>query len=266
LDSHSAFIGKSEIEMEFGSKSGNLMAGRDEMNRCGGFPEPSARDQYTCRDRSTVVDFLAHHHPRAYVGGRVMPPGSISAPQVTELLVHWRQGDPHAREKLIPVIYGELRRIARSHLRSERPDHTLESGALVHEAYVRLCGEKSPEWKNRAHFFGVAAQVMRHILVDHARQRRAAKRGGGVVRIALDPNMALPQTRDVDLLALDDALDRLAEMDAQQSRLIELRFFGGLSIVETAAVLNVSAATVKREWATARAWLQREMKAKGRGK
>jgi RNA polymerase sigma-70 factor (ECF subfamily) len=157
-----------------------------------------------------------------------------------------------------------LRRIARSRLRHERPDHTLQSGALVNEAYLRLFGEKSPEWKNRAHFFGVAAQVMRHILVDHARQRGAAKRGGNVARITLDTHVALPQKRDLDLLALDDALKRLAELDEQQSRLIELRFFGGLSIVETAAVLNISAATVKREWATARAWLQREMKVKGR--
>lgn len=195
-----------------------------------------------------------------------MPPGSTSAPQVTELLLHCGQGDPRAREKLIPLIYAELRRIARNHLRHERADHTLQSGALVNEAYLRLFGEKSPEWKNRAHFFGVAAQVMRHILVDHARQRGAAKRGAGAPRIALDPQMALPQTRDVDLLALDDALNRLSELDAQQSRLIELRFFGGLSIVETAAVLNVSAATVKREWATARAWLQREMKSRGGGK
>lgn len=191
-----------------------------------------------------------------------MPPGSTSAPRVTELLVHWRQGDEDAREQLIPLIYGELRRVARNYLRHERPDHTLQSGALVHEAYLRLLGEDSPQWKNRAHFFGVAAQVMRHILVDHARNRRAAKRGGGVPRLALDPQMALPQTRDLDLLALDDALNRLAELDPQQSRLIELRFFGGLSIVETAAALNISAATVKREWATARAWLQREMKSK----
>ena len=195
-----------------------------------------------------------------------MPPGSTSAPRVTELLVHWRQGDQDAREKLIPLIYGELRRVARNYLRHERPDHTLQSGALVHEAYLRLLGEESPQWKNRAHFFGVAAQVMRHILVDHARNRRAAKRGGGVPRLALDPQMALPQTRDLDLLALDDALNRLAELDAQQSRLIELRFFGGLSIVETAATLNISAATVKREWATARAWLQREMRSKEAGK
>ena len=191
-----------------------------------------------------------------------MPPDSTSAPRITELLINWRQGDQGAREDLIPVIYGELRRIARNYLRRERPDHTLQSGALVHEAYLRLSGERSPEWKNRAHFFGVAAQVMRHILVDHARNRAATKRGGGAPRLALDPGMALPQTRDLDLLHLDDALNRLAEFDARQCRLIELRFFGGLSIVETATALNVSAATVKREWATARAWLQREMQSK----
>jgi RNA polymerase sigma factor (TIGR02999 family) len=191
-----------------------------------------------------------------------MPPGSTSVPQVTELLLHWQQGDQAAREQLISLMYGELRRVARNYLRRERPDHTLQSGALVHEAYLRLMGEQSPQWKNRAHFFGVAAQVMRHILVDHARGRRSAKRGGGAPRLALDPQMALPQYRDLDLLALDDALNRLAELDAQQSRLIELRFFGGLSIVETAAALNISAATVKREWATARVWLQREMKPK----
>lgn len=192
-----------------------------------------------------------------------MPSGSTSAPQVTELLLHWGQGDPRAREELIPLIYGELRRIARNYLRHERPDHTLQSGALVHEAYLRMLGDKPPQWVNRAHFFGVAAQVMRHILVDHARHRAAAKRGGGAPRLELDTRMAFSQSRDLDLLALDDALTRLAELDSQQSRLIELRFFGGLSIVETATVLNVSAATVKREWATARAWLQREMKSKG---
>ena len=224
-----------------------------------------AREQYTCRYSCNTVD-SPPTTTWAYVGVSDMPSRSTSAPQVTELLLHCGQGDPCAREKLIPLIYGELRRIARNHLRNERAGHTLQSGALVNEAYLRIFGEQSPEWKNRAHFFGVAAQVMRHILVDHARQRAAAKRGGGAPRIALDPHLAIPQTRDMDILALDDALDRLAELDAQQSRLIELRFFGGLSIVETAAVLNVSAATVKREWATARAWLQREMKSKGRAK
>lgn len=185
-----------------------------------------------------------------------------TAPRVTELLLNWRQGDQDAREQLIPLVYAELRRVARRYLRQERPDHTLQSGALVHEAYLRLLHEKTPQWENRAHFFGFAAQLMRHILVDHARSRNAAKRGAGVPRLVLNEQIALPQSRDLDLVALDDALNRLAELDPQQSKLIELRFFGGLSIEETAVVLNISPATVKREWTTARAWLQREMKSK----
>jgi RNA polymerase sigma factor (TIGR02999 family) len=185
-----------------------------------------------------------------------------TAPRVTELLLNWRQGDQDAREELIPLVYGELRRVARRYLRSERPDHTLQSGALVNEAYLRLVREEAPPWKNRAHFFGVAAQLMRHILVDHARSRNAEKRGAGLPRLALDAQMAPPQYRELNLVSLDDALNRLAELDSQQSRIIELRFFGGLSIEETAMVLNISPATVKREWATARAWLQREMKPK----
>jgi len=185
-----------------------------------------------------------------------------TAPRVTELLLSWRHGDQDAREELIPLVYGELRRVARRYLRQERPDHTLQSGALVNEAYLRLAREEAPQWKDRAHFFGVAAQLMRHILVDHARSRNAAKRGAGVPRLALDDQIALPRSRDLNLLALDDALNRLAEMDPQQSKLIELRFFGGLSIEETAVVLNISPATVKREWTTAKAWLQHEMKSK----
>jgi RNA polymerase sigma factor (TIGR02999 family) len=185
-----------------------------------------------------------------------------TAPRVTELLLNWRQGDQDAREQLIPLVYGELRRVARRYLRQERPDHTLQSGALVHEVYLRLLGQKTPQWESRAHFFAVAAQLMRHILVDHARSRNAAKRGAGVPRLALDEQMAPPQSRNLDLLALDDALNRLSELDPQQSKLIEVRFFGGLSIEETAVVLNISPATVKREWTTARAWLQREMKSK----
>ena len=181
------------------------------------------------------------------------------AEQVSKLLLDWGRGDPNAREEMIPLVYGELRRIARRYLWQERPDHTLQSGALVHEAYLRLVREKSPQWKNRAHFFGVAAQLMRHILVDYARGRLAAKRGAGAPRLALDPKIALPQRRDIDVVALDDALTSLATLDPQQSRLVELRFFGGLSIEETAVVLGISPATVKREWSTARAWLQREM-------
>lgn len=189
-----------------------------------------------------------------------MPPASSS--QVSKLLVNWRRGDQGAREALIPLVYNELRRLARLHLRRERPDHTLQSAALVHEAYLRLIRQDHPQWQNRAHFFGVAAQLMRHILVDHARNRAAAKRGAGAPRLSLDEEVALPQARDVDIVALDDALNRLAGLDVQQSRVVELRFFGGLSIEETSVVLGISPATVKREWATARAWLQREMKNK----
>jgi RNA polymerase sigma factor (TIGR02999 family) len=185
-----------------------------------------------------------------------------SAARVSELLLNWGHGDQGAREELIPLVYAELRRIARRYLWQERPDHTLQSGALVHEAYLRLAHDEPPQWQNRAHFFGVAAQLMRRILVDHARSRLAVKRGAGALRLALDPEIGLPQKREVNLVALDDALSTLATLDPQQSRLIELRFFGGLSIEETAVVLGISRATVKREWVTARAWLQREMKQK----
>lgn len=191
-----------------------------------------------------------------------MPPDSSS--QVSKLLVNWRDGDEGAREALIPLVYEELRRLARRHLRRERPDHTLQSAALVNEAYLRLVRQHQPQWQNRAHFFGVAAQLMRHILVDHARNRGAAKRGAGAPRLALDAEVALPQERDVDLVTLDDALNQLAALDPQQSRVVELRFFGGLSIEETSIVLGISPATVKREWATARAWLRREMKNKSK--
>jgi RNA polymerase sigma factor (TIGR02999 family) len=191
-----------------------------------------------------------------------MPPDSSS--QVSKLLVNWRQGDEGAREALIPLVYEELRRLARRHLRRERPDHTLQSAALVNEAYLRLIRQEQPQWQNRAHFFGVAAQLMRHILVDHARNRAAAKRGAGAPRLTLNPEIALPQERDVDLVTLDDALNQLAALDPQQSRVVELRFFGGLSIEETSIVLGISPATVKREWATARAWLRREMKNKSK--
>jgi RNA polymerase sigma factor (TIGR02999 family) len=179
-----------------------------------------------------------------------------SSTRINKLLADWGQGNEEAREALIPVVYNELRR----HLRGERPDHTLESAALVNEAYLRLVRQGLPQWQNRAHFFGVAAQLMRHILVDHARNRMAAKRGAGAPKLALDPELAPAQSPGIDLVALDDALSKLAVLDPQQGRLIELRFFGGLSIEEAAIVLSVSPATAKREWATARAWLRRELK------
>jgi RNA polymerase sigma factor (TIGR02999 family) len=189
-----------------------------------------------------------------------MGAASSSSTRINRLLADWGQGNEEARDALIPVVYGELRRLARRHLWRERPDHTLQSAALVNEAYLRLVRQDVPQWQNRAHFFGVAAQLMRHILVDHARNRMAAKRGGSAPRLVLDPELAPAQNPGIDLVALDDALGRLSTLDPQQGRLIELRFFGGLSIEETAVVLGISPATVKREWATARAWMRRELK------
>jgi RNA polymerase sigma factor (TIGR02999 family) len=184
--------------------------------------------------------------------------GPTPSRQVSELLIHWGNGDRKALEAILPLVYDELRRLARSNLRQQRPNHTLQTTALVHEAYLRLAGEKSVHVENRAHFLGIAAQLMRWILVDYERNRRAAKRGAGVTRLTVDPNIASPQP-DVDLLALDEALDRLAKLDSQQSQIIELRYFGGLTIEDTSEFLGISAATVKRSWASARAWLLREM-------
>jgi RNA polymerase sigma factor (TIGR02999 family) len=185
---------------------------------------------------------------------------AASSKRIDTLLAEWGKGNHEARDALMPVVYDELRRLARRHLWNERPDHTLQSAALVNEAYLRLAGQKAPQWRNRAHFFGVAAQLMRHILVDHARNRQAAKRGGGATLLALDAEVSVAEKPAIDLVTLDDALGKLAELDAQQARVIEMRFFGGLSIEETAVVLDVSSATVKREWVTAREWLRRELK------
>jgi RNA polymerase sigma factor (TIGR02999 family) len=178
---------------------------------------------------------------------------------VTELLVRWRGGDREALEELMPLVYDELRRLAHYYLRQERNDHTLQSTALVHEAYLRLAGQNPPQWQNRAHFFGIAAHVMRQILVEYARGRGAAKRGGNACRLTLDETIALPQQLDVDVVELDRALNGLAELDPQQSRIVELRFFAGLTIEDTSEVLGISPATVKRDWVTARAWLYRAM-------
>jgi RNA polymerase sigma factor (TIGR02999 family) len=173
--------------------------------------------------------------------------------------VRWREGDRGALEELMPLVYDELRRLARHYLRKERSDHTLQSTALVHEAYLRLAGGNAPNWQNRAHFFGVAAHIMRQVLVEHARGRGAAKRGGNALRLEIDEALALPQQIDVDVVALDKALNELSELDAQQGRIVELRFFGGLTIEDTSEVLGISPATVKRDWVTARAWLYRAM-------
>jgi RNA polymerase sigma factor (TIGR02999 family) len=178
--------------------------------------------------------------------------------QVTQLLVRWSRGEVAAREQLLPLVYDELRRVAR-HCLAGRRNHTLQSTALVHEAYLRLIDHTSVRWDDRVHFFAVAALLMRRILVDHARAKGAKKRGGDCVTLLLDEEIALPKKREMDIVALDDALNSLAKLDQRQCRLVELRFFGGLSIEETARELEVSPATVKREWATARLWLLREM-------
>lgn len=179
---------------------------------------------------------------------------------VTELLVRWRDGDREALETLMPLVYGELRRLAHHYLQRERSDHTLQGTALVHEAYLRLAGPNAPQWQNRAHFFGIAARVMRQILVEYARAHSAAKRGGtGVCKLTLDQALELPNQTDVDVVALDSALNRLSELDPQQSRIVELRFFAGLTIEDTSEVMGISPATVKRDWTSARAWLHREI-------
>ncbi|HEY2796419.1 MAG TPA: sigma-70 family RNA polymerase sigma factor [Thermoanaerobaculia bacterium] len=180
------------------------------------------------------------------------------ARQVTALLRDWSGGDRAALERLMPLVYQELRRLAASYLRVERPDHTLQPTALVHEAYLRMVDQRGVNWQNRAHFFGIAAQMMRRILVDHARRRQAAKRDAAALRLQTTGEEAAG--RDPELLALDQALCGLESLDARQARIVELRFFGGLTVEETAEVAGISPATVKREWRTARAWLAREIR------
>jgi RNA polymerase sigma factor (TIGR02999 family) len=184
-------------------------------------------------------------------------------PDVTPLLLAWGNGDKTAGEQLLPAIYAELHRQATRAMRRESDDHTLQATALVHEAYLRLVDQRRAEWHNRAQFFGVAAQVMRRILVDHARAQHATKRGGAMQQITLGDAIQTSASQQddsaLDVLALHDALERLAAMDPDQARLVELRYFGGMNIEETAEALGVSPATVKREWAVARAWLRREM-------
>ena len=195
-------------------------------------------------------------------GGKLL--SEISPHQVTDLLQKWKSGDQESLQALLAVAYRELHRLAQHHLRGERPDHTLQSTALVHEAYLRLVKPGSLQLQSRAHFFALASQLMREILVDHARSRNAGKRDGGA-RLTLDEAAELSKSKGVDLLALDDALNELSRMSARQSRIVELRFFGGLSIEETAEFLGVSSATVEREWAAARAWLYRQISRTERG-
>jgi len=178
---------------------------------------------------------------------------------VTDLLARWSNGDVSARDALVPVVYDELRRIARRCLAGQGRSHTLQPTALVHEAYLRLARRDSVDWQDRVHFFAMAAQMMRQILVDHARRRAAAKRGGNAVTLVVDESSAISREPKLDLLALDDAMQRLASLDPRQCQIVELRFFGGLSIEETARMVNISPATTKREWATARVWLHQAM-------
>jgi len=186
----------------------------------------------------------------------------VPPPDVTEILQEVRAGDKDAPARLIPLVYDELRRLADYYLRQERPDHTLQPTALVHEAYLKLIDQTRVDWQNRAHFFSVAAQVMRRILVDHARRHKAMKRGGFQQKLSLDEAVDYSESSDVDLVALDDALNALEQLDERQSRIVELRFFGGLTIEETAEAIGVSPATVKADWSMAKAWLRLEI---GRG-
>jgi RNA polymerase sigma factor (TIGR02999 family) len=175
--------------------------------------------------------------------------------EITEMLLEWSNGRQEVLHELTPLVYDELRRLAAHHLRRERPDHTLQPTALVHEAYLRLVDQTQVRWQNRAHFFGIAAHLMRQILVNHALAHRAAKRGGTALKLTLEEAASVPKGQDVDLVALDEALTRLVALDPQQGRIVELRFFGGLTIEEAAEVLQVSPATVKRQWTLAKAWL-----------
>ena len=184
---------------------------------------------------------------------------SSSSYPVTELLARWSNGDVSARDALVPLVYDELRRIARRCLAGQRSDHTLQPTALVHEAYLRLARRDSLDWRDRVHFFAMAAQMMRQILVDHARKQAAAKRGGNAITLVIDEALVASKESNLDVLALDAAMTKLASLDPRQCQIVELRFFGGLSIEETAQVVNISPATTKREWATARLWLHQAM-------
>jgi len=179
-----------------------------------------------------------------------------SPEEITRLLVSWGNGDQAALDQLMPLVYDELRRLATHYLRGERPDHTLQATALVHEAYLRLVDERKVSWQNRAHFFGIAARRMRHILVEHARMRKAAKRGGAPFKLSLSHADQVAAQDEVDLVELDDAMKKLEAVDPQKVQVVELRYFGGLTIEETGEVLKISQATVKRDWNLARAWLR----------
>jgi len=185
--------------------------------------------------------------------------GRPESKDVTTLLLEWGGGKPQALNELMPLVYDQLRQLAARQLRRERSNHTLHSTALVHEAYLKLIDQRRVQWKDREHFFAVAAQAIRRVLVTYARSRNASKRGEGETLLVFDESIALPDRKDVDLVLLDDALDSLSRLDPQQGRIIELRFFGGLSIEDTASILGISTSTVSRDWNLARAWLHREL-------
>ncbi len=187
------------------------------------------------------------------------PMNNSSTQDVTQLLQAWCAGDRAALDQLMPVVYHELRRLAEGQLRRERPGHSLQPTALVNEVYLQLIGQRQMDWRNRAHFFGAAAELMRRILVDHARAHNAAKRGGGAYKVSLGDVAAVIEQQGVEVIALDQALCELAQLDPQQARLVELRYFGGLSVEETAEALGLSPATVKRHWQSARAWLHQRL-------
>jgi RNA polymerase sigma factor (TIGR02999 family) len=178
---------------------------------------------------------------------------------ITGLLARYGRGDKESLDELMPIVYDELRRQAARYLRREKAGHTLQTTALIHEAYVRLVDQRNVQWQNRAHFFGIAAQMMRRILVDHARSKQRVKRGGSEIRVSLSDATVAVKGQDLDVVALDEALERLGQIDEQQSRVVELRFFSGLSVEETAAVMGISKSTVKRDWSMAKAWLHREL-------
>ena len=182
-----------------------------------------------------------------------------SVENLTRLLIEWSNGDSQALEKLAPIVYDDLRRLARRHLQSESPNHTLQGTALVHEAYLRLIDQRHVRWQNRAHFFGISAQLIRRILVDHARARKAEKRGGDGEKVQLEESIAAAEDQNVDLVFLDECLKKLANIDPQQTRVVELRYFTGLTVDETAEIMGISPRTVKREWRLAKAWLHREI-------
>ena len=236
-----------------------------DLGRTGGKRPPSVQDQEKGRKGLTRPQELTLQLAK---GAIIRAPGCCSVARmdpnpsphdVTQLLVAWGKGDRAARDELMPLVYEELRRLAHRYMDRERVDHTLQTSALVNEAYLRLIDQKDVHWQNRAHFFGIAAQMMRRILVDYARKRGFAKRGGDMRAVPLDDVMIVSPERASEVVALDDALKCLAERDPRKSQIIELRFFGGLSIEETAEVLGVSPGTVMRDWTFAKAWLRREI-------